>query len=658
MAKVITFDGKQIIEPGAYSRITGGETDPPDVATFGNALLIDTGSMAKFGYGSGITGSIKSGSKSIYAFKSIDDFKLAVGGSIVWDAAKWLFKPSKSLSIKGIDTLYLVHARTTTKSSLKLDIKNGGTRATGNIVFVTNPANNDTITMNGIVFTFKTVATLAADVQIASTLKETLVNAAEKLNSSTNVAINVAQYTSTSTQITVKYKAAGVAGNAYTLVASVGVPSGATLTGGVNGALTNGGAFAVNAIVEGLGANGNTDPDSSELYNGFALKLVAGIVDTAKYAVEFYRGQFHGLDWNSTPFDNISRADSSPLLLTKSIEFSVLQELFDWADTNDEFKSWFERDKANCSITGTGALITGDVTTLSGYNFFTQGTESYSAGDLTKVYEYIKELDYSFMLSDKYETDDDDTINYQHISHINLQSEFKRTLMIGGGADSTQFTAVGGTVPVAATFDDENIHIMHSRVYKNFDSGQREYPTLYFAAAFLGRAAGASPQVPMTWKDLDFDGVKHELSKTEREICVQKGVTHLRFVESLGLVINLDNNTKQKNTQDVYEDGSSPYGSIVRIKNLLNRELSKSLRVKFVGQNANTAAPADVKAYAESRLALRTATKTEDNLILSFKNVKASLVGSDYDIKYSFTPNSPINRMFVTGFMFNVNSNV
>lgn len=656
--KVITFDGKQIIEPGAYANMVGGEPDAPESATSGNTLFIDTGSMAKYGYGSGITGSLASGANSIYGFTTLDDFKKAIGGGIMWDASNWLWKPSKALNIQGIQKLWLVHARTTTKSVIVQQFVGGGTRASGTVTYSSNPTDTTTITLNGIAYTYKTTPSGATEVLIGSTLAETLVNLAEKVAQSQNASITVAQYTAEPTLIRVTYKVAGTAGNAYTLAASVGTVSGATLSGGLAGSGANGGVFAVDAIIEGIGANGLVDPTSTELYTGFGMKIVAGIVDTAKFSVEFYRGTYHGLDWNGVPFDDISRSISAPVLVAKSSEFSTLQELFDWADEDVSFALWFKRNKTASSINGTGALLAADTTTYSGYNLFTKGSESYSPSDLTKVYEYVKELDYSFMLSDKYEDDMDDTVNYQHISHINLKSEFKRTMYIGGGADATKFSQSGGSIPIAATFDDENVHIVHSRVGKtNSNNVLKEYPSLYHAAAAVGRAAGATAQTPMTFKDLDFTYVKHILSEDERKTAIQAGVQHLRSVDGIsGLVVNLDGNTKQRNKQDIYADGTSPFGSIVRIKNLLNRTIAKNCRAKFVGQNANQASPADVKSYVETILTLSTCTKTEDNLILSFKNVKAVLLGSDYRVTYGAVPNGPVNRLFITGTMFTVSA--
>jgi len=544
MAKVITFKGRSIIEPGAYAQVLGGETDPPDAATFGNAMIIDTTTGAGYGYGSGINGDHASALKSIYQFNSLEDFREGVRGGIFWDVAKWLFKPSKDVRVKGVDSIFLVQAKTTTKSVY-----------------------------------------------------------------------------------------------AYTWVGGGG----------------NGGTFKWSPLTEGVGANGVINGTSSDLERGYASKMVSGVIDTAKFIVEFYRGTFVGNDYNSVPFNNISASESVSKLLVKSPEFDNIQELIDWATDDFVFNLHFTLESTT-TATGTGVVDAADLAASVGLKVTTGGTDTYGAGDLDDVFKSIKETDYTFILSDLYEDDADDLDNGKILSHIVDESEFDRILVIGGGGDETKFTQANGSIPAAVLYDDAKVHVVHSRTLKAQDTGNgfREYPTIYHAAALLGRMAGGEPQVPVTWKDLDFDGIKHEMTQEQREQAIQGGVVHQRFVEELGLVINQDINTKQKNIRDIYEDGTSPHGSIMRIAYLLNKELTKNLRVRFVGLNANTASPADIKAFVEGYLIARTATKTDDNLILSFKGVKIELKGSDYYVTYGFVPNGPVNRFFVTGFMFPV----
>jgi hypothetical protein len=92
----------------------------------------------------------------------------------------------------------------------------------------------------------------------------------------------------------------------------------------------------------------------------------------------------------------------------------------------------------------------------------------------------------------------------------------------------------------------------------------------------------------------------------------------------------------------------------MRIAALLNKELKLNMENQFVGQNANNASPADVKSFTEGYLSVRTATATEDNLILWSGNVTVSLSGTDMQVQYAFRPNGPVNRIFITGVMLNV----
>lgn len=543
MPSIVAFNGRTIIEPGAYARIIGGESNPPEAASFGNVLIIDTGSMAGYGYGSGITGELKQGPNSIYKFETLDAFRVAVAGSIMWDVAKWLFKPSRDPGFRGVSSILYVRAATTTNATATYTWTGGG---------------------------------------------------------------------------------------------------------------PNGGVFAVETRTEGLAANGVENATSLLIERGFGMRMSAGTVDTAKFVVEFYRGTFRGLDFNNVPFDNISAAAGKPDLLVKSIEFSNISELIAWAQSNQVFQTYFFLG-ASTAAAGSGVVNAGDLAASAGNELFAGGTETYNASDLTQVFKYIREVDYTFILADKWETNMTHATLLQILGHIVNDSEFQRHMYVGAGADSTAYAT---SLTAAGTYNSPLVHLMYSRTKKNDIAaigGVREYPSVYHAAAALGRAAGQEPQLPTTYKELDFDGVKHELAQPEREQALLKGLMHERYVSDLGWVINQDVNTKQNNELDIYENGTSPHGSIMRIAMLLNKELTIELRKKFVGQNANTASPADVKAAVEGRLKFRTATKTDDNLILSFKNVRVTLIGSDYSVQYAFTPNGPVNRFFVTGFMYNVN---
>lgn len=108
-------------------------------------------------------------------------------------------------------------------------------KAAGSIEFAGQPVDNDTITVNGIVFTFTAAGSGANEIAIGADLATTLANAATELNGAADAELTVATYSSTATAITITYGTAGDAGNAFTLGASAAIPSGATLEGGYVG---------------------------------------------------------------------------------------------------------------------------------------------------------------------------------------------------------------------------------------------------------------------------------------------------------------------------------------------------------------------------------------------------------------------------------------
>ncbi len=108
--------------------------------------------------------------------------------------------------------------------------------ASGTIFFGANPSNLDTITLNGVLWTFVTGSPAANQTQIQGTCAATISVLKNQLNVSANGFLNVAAYAfsggpSTGT-LTIAYKTVGTAGNTYTLAASAATVSGPTLSGG------------------------------------------------------------------------------------------------------------------------------------------------------------------------------------------------------------------------------------------------------------------------------------------------------------------------------------------------------------------------------------------------------------------------------------------
>ncbi len=110
----------------------------------------------------------------------------------------------------------------------------------GSLTFVTNPLNTETISVNGVTFTFVTGASTATNVHIGATKEATALELAAVLNASASGSITPATYTVnplTPAVVNITYDTPGTAGNAFTLANSSGTVavtrSAATLTGGL-----------------------------------------------------------------------------------------------------------------------------------------------------------------------------------------------------------------------------------------------------------------------------------------------------------------------------------------------------------------------------------------------------------------------------------------
>jgi hypothetical protein len=111
----------------------------------------------------------------------------------------------------------------------------GGAAASGSIGVSAVAAANDTLTVNGTVFTFKAAVASATDILVGASVAAQATAIAAALSASTVPAVAQASYVAGASVVTVTADAQGTAGNSFTLATSAAgkltVP--ATLTGGV-----------------------------------------------------------------------------------------------------------------------------------------------------------------------------------------------------------------------------------------------------------------------------------------------------------------------------------------------------------------------------------------------------------------------------------------
>jgi hypothetical protein len=144
-----------------------------------------------------------------------------------------------------------------------------GVAATGTITFTGAPVANETITVRGVVYTFKATAATATEITIGGSVTATAANTVSKIvaNDTLLDAANVAGVVTISASNTGEY------GNAYTLAKSATntAVSGATLTGGIDKVVITG---------DGVDFEGTALPTATKIH-GLLVTCTAGSVTAA-----------------------------------------------------------------------------------------------------------------------------------------------------------------------------------------------------------------------------------------------------------------------------------------------------------------------------------------------------------------------------------------
>lgn len=415
----------------------------------------------------------------------------------------------------------------------------------------------------------------------------------------------------------------------------------------------DGGSIVLQVKNEGLIGNGLLE--GTNLYKGYAGIMRAGVNDATKFIIDFYVGSWKGTDTDGDDYDGISKADSVPTLLISSPEFRKLSELIAWMNTNATFNSYFKLKSS--SILGSGVVDAADLINYSDYNVAIGGTETYSSSDLDEVLDYITPLDYSFVLCDNWGDNAMSSNNGKIIAHIVQEARYEKFMIVGGGKDALKFTQTNGSIPIAQYYDSDRVTVVHGgvKIPSNINgTGFKEYDSIYTAAAVAGRICGLPPQVPVTFKGLNIAGVLHPLKDKEKELCLLEGVLCISYDAEVGRFIVVQGvNTLQRNTYQINEDATSFSIQIKRIIAQVNKTLMINARNdlfnKENGANRFTMSKQTVKDWAKSQLKSMSVTSTDDNLLLTFRNVEVNTSEDNIYLTYGAVANGEINKLLVTG---------
>lgn len=394
---------------------------------------------------------------------------------------------------------------------------------------------------------------------------------------------------------------------------------------------------------EGIAGNGQAV--DGVLKVGYAARIIAGVEDSSKFIMEVYKGSYMGTDPAGESYGPKSLADSTPNLLAESPELSTLQELYDWASSNRYMLANFV---VTMNGLGTTALkVIAQTLATGGTTTWMKDTE------YADVLEAISELDITFFLCTNTTAagGTDAATNVKLFTYLKNDAKFSEFMFVPGGSDETDLMGDSNTSQaIAKYFNSGQVVTVHGApvVTRKDGNGTKTLSPIYLTAAIIGLNAGMAAQTPLTFKRIGYDSFVYDLKKKERIAALQAGIMHVRNVNG-SWCVNQGITTLQDNKKTIADDGQSFELSVELIKAQLNKELIIEGEQRFTGQTAAQATPQSVKNFTETKLQSLVAEVGNDNLLITWQNVKVSAKNSDYFITYDFVPNVPVNKTFFTG---------
>ena len=432
-------------------------------------------------------------------------------------------------------------------------------------------------------------------------------------------------------------------------------------------AFASGTRLSIKTLEEGTCGNGDITSIAGYLTKGYGLKLVAGTKDITKFKIQFYLGQYKGVDANGFLYYNqtLLAASVSPKLLFESNEFTNISDFITWATTSEIFSYYFEIDK-NQSDT-TGIVATGDLTTFAGFNVFAGGYETFSVDALSNLLSETKEYNYTFLFSTEYGDNGYSTNNIAIQNHIVNDRVGAKPLMSVGGHDTKDKRGIylsndsTTSVGIARKFNSPFVSVCHGGDYVpdvTVPSVLKPVTALYLNAKILGRRAGLKAMDSLVYKTIKSYKAQDIINNKEidsagnlgREDMIQLGVIHQLQVEGLGNVINSDINTLQSDQNLVYQTIDSNGNAIsyenvsMQIKQELIRQTISYFKPKLIGQRSNQFPESTVLTLFGTFMSDRKL----DGLITDFQKLQVSRTGTAYFLAGQYTEPTTIEQIFVT----------
>jgi hypothetical protein len=432
----------------------------------------------------------------------------------------------------------------------------------------------------------------------------------------------------------------------------------ATMTFAPTGGGANGGNIVIKTIDEGLNANGVLDGEYLKF--GYAFTVIPGTDDPNAFVMQFWRGTYTG-EWTDPvtgvvmSFDELTVAQSDPILICQSPECTNLAELVQWCETDDNFGARFILD-ASTKIKGDGTIDSDDLTDNAGYKVATGATEYYKSTDIDDVLNQIQDLDYNIVFTDQIGENGAGSINLKVISHRNNQAKFDKFVFVGAYPNKEKYD---DSLAMARSFNSAWVACVHGGIGTASDlvaTKVRWWGVFYNLCQVIGRVSGKPPYVPATNKTIGGDKLQHIPSEKEMEKAVKAGLIivypnpYLRRFVILQAVTTLQDNQLLFNKK-----GDSFSLQFMRILAQLNKECVVNAEIDLMGDengvNINTLSKGALETWTINFLQQRVATENQDNLITRFQNVVATKVDDYYKVTYEVVVNNEVTKVFFTGFL-------
>lgn len=360
-----------------------------------------------------------------------------------------------------------------------------------------------------------------------------------------------------------------------------------------------------------------------------------------------------GMPYNSIYAENIT----SNRLITISPKITSFEQFFDWLKTDVIMSDLFEvSSETEAQIIALGN--TNNKFNVSGIGvdedcLVTGCSETYTPEVLDEVLSQIQNVNANFVLCDQ---------KLLHANNLKIQywasneSRFPIAVVIPGGDSKAEFA---DTIAAAKTFNNDLTRVVYNGIkslLNNVNGQARLHSSLVHAGYLLGREAGLTPQVPMTFKEINISGLISPISENDKEDCLDNGIMTTYYDDDIERYVCLKGiNTLQNNTQLVNQDGSTHSTQCRRIADYVNREMIiDAKRDLFTQRNGVTIVTLTEK-FLRDWVEVKLKQKVNRELIAAYLPESISVVREQdaYFVSYKFRPSYEINFIFMTGFMIN-----